>query len=1118
MSDDNADKADDGIQISVQRTEDVDKEKKKKRRPNRRSKQNPSVLGAGHSSVNKIHGDASECLGNGSSSDYVSLSMNTSSSKQFGLEVHASDDHGLTRASNVAFNSLPTMHVTGVAASVEVGSMQGQHVFPSDLDEKLFSKSCPEKICREVASGSFLNKEFLHSHQSEGCDMQRKYFAPHWSVEAVNEALKKGGAFKSSFRVNAHNRLEAYCTIDGVPTDVLISGVAAQNRAVAGLHLGDPLSSLVEGDIVAVEVDPLVFWARMKESAGHYNNCNVPPKVVEVGGSCKGKDKIDVDCAYTVSRNSLLLPDRRFLQDNHFTGCSSEQNDASNSVGMICSMISSLPSKRPTGKVVAILEWSPRRNAVVGFLSVKQWISCRQGYKKNTKKNKNFMSFSNWEYIQLTPTDPKFPKMMVSVSGLPDCIKKRLEEGDATLEMELVAARIYDWGEENLLPLALVMHILGRGGEIEPQIAAILFENAICTADFSSGALSCLPTVPWAVPKEELESRRDLRNFCTFTIDPSTATDLDDALSVEKVSNDIFRVCVHIADVSYFVLPDSTLDIEAQIRSTSVYILQHKLPMLPKLLSEDLGSLIPGEDRLAFSIILDINLAGDVVDRWIGRTVIRSCCKLSYQHAQDIIDGLMDMECRSTLENGCPKLHDGFEWPDVIRCVKSLHEISKTLRENRFKDGALLLESSKLVFLFDEYGIPYDSMLCEPKDSNFLVEEFMLLANKTAAEVISRAFPNCALLRRHPEPNMRKIREFEAFCSKHGLEMDTSSSGQLHLSLGKIREHLNNDPVLFDILISYASRPMQLAVYFCTGDLEDREHDWAHYSLSVPLYTHFTSPLRRYPDIIVHRTLAAAVEAEDMYLQQRKMLQKVYRGEAVTRKLFADICFDKDAAESKEGQEALLAAALKHRVLSTEILGDVAAYCNKRKLASRHAEIAGGKVYLWALLKKKEILISEARVLGLGPKFMSIYIHKLAIERRINYDEVKGLTAEWLETTSTLVLDLRMNKRSQRRGSPGRCRTLEDVAWVISPCDLNQKLVENTHEGKATEIVGATGVELKEPEPIYMPDNSDGEIDPAVFPLTVRLFSTISVALHAVGGDGGPLDIVARLYMSSYFQ
>uniref|UniRef100_A0A5B7BIX7 DIS3-like exonuclease 2 n=1 Tax=Davidia involucrata TaxID=16924 RepID=A0A5B7BIX7_DAVIN len=1108
-------------QSPVERTEDVEKDKKKKRRSNRRSKQNSSVSAA-CSSVNEMRREASEFVGSGSTSNYV-----------------ISNECRLPGASDVAFHSLPTMHINEQAGSHEGGTMQNQLMFQSDSAERTFSKSCPELIACEESVRSYANKDFLLSHQI--CNAQRKCFVPHWSMEAVNGALEKGDIFKALFRVNAHNRVEAYCKIDGVQVDVLVSGIDAQNRAV-------------EGDIVAIKIDPLSSWTKMKVSTGTLNNSalmddyNLLPEVTElVNDSGKGKNKIEANYEYVNYTNCLLLPEKRVhCESSSFSGknvhseliestgynyvngfcvpaldpsqagCSSERNEIASAVGKLCVMVSSFPSKRPTGRVVAIIERSPRRDAVVGFLSAKQWDTNREGYKKDSKKKKNSLLSSNREFIMLSPTDPKFPKMMVFVRDLPDCIKKRLDGGDVTVEMELVAARIDNWWEENDVPQARVMHVFGRGGEIEPQIAAILFENAILSSEFSFESLSCLPNVPWDVPSEEFQSRRDLRNLCIFTIDPSTATDLDDALSVERLSNGIFRVGVHIADASYFVLPDTALDSEAQIRSTSVYLLQRKLPMLPSLLSENLGSLYPGVDRLAFSIFWDINLAGEILDRWIGRTVIRSCCKLSYEHAQDIIDGLFDVGSFDTLKNRCPQLHGHFEWSDVITSVKRLHEISKTLKENRFNDGALSLESSKVVFLFDEDGIPCDSMLSGREESNFLVEEFMLLANCTAAEVISRAYPDSALLRRHPEPNLRKLREFEAFCSKHGLELDTSTSGRLHHSLEWIREKLKNDSVLFNILMSYACKPMQLATYFCSGEFINNENDWGHYALAVPLYTHFTSPLRRYPDILVHRTLSATIEAEEMYLKHKRLFPKLKK-EEMTRRCFTGICFDKDAAESIEGQEALSAAASKHRVPCAEILAVVAAYCNERKLAGRHAKDASDKLYMWVLLKKKGILLSEARVLGLGPRFMSIYIQKLSIERRIYYDEVEDLVVEWLDSTSTLVLNFSTNKRFHKRGSLGKCRMLEDVAMVTSPYDLKPALdlsEDRENEGGTSQIEGDTGVSSGDRAPI----SDIIEMEPAVFPLTVHLLSTIPVALHAIGGDDGPLDIGARLYMSSYFR
>ncbi|KAL0391724.1 UNVERIFIED_CONTAM: Inactive exonuclease DIS3L2 [Sesamum radiatum] len=243
--------------------------------------------------------------------------------------------------------------------------------------------------------------------------------------------------------------------------------------------------------------------------------------------------------------------------------------------------------------------------------------------------------------------------------------------------------------------MLVLFKFLERGSDVEAQLAAILFENAIDASEFSPEVLSCLPPIPWEIPQEELQSRMDLRNLCIFTIDPASASDLDDALSVERLSDGVFRVGVHIADVSFFVLPDTALDIDAQIRSTSVYLLQRKLPMLPSMLSDNLASLNPGEDRLAFSIFWDINSAGEVLDRWIGRTIIRSCSKLSYEHAQEIIDEAFDLQDSSQSIEHWPKLYGNSEWCDVVKSVKSLHEISKKLRENRFKGGSCPLKAQK---------------------------------------------------------------------------------------------------------------------------------------------------------------------------------------------------------------------------------------------------------------------------------------------------------------------------------------------------------------------------------------------------------------------------------------
>uniref|UniRef100_A0A7N0TLZ8 DIS3-like exonuclease 2 n=1 Tax=Kalanchoe fedtschenkoi TaxID=63787 RepID=A0A7N0TLZ8_KALFE len=993
---------------------------------------------------------------------------------------HGSPLAGTTPAVLYDSCSLPAMDTSGLPHLSDVTASQNQYngstsfAFPH-LAQDLSSR----------AAYSLQEKGYVPINQFK--DRHQKIFTPHWSLEATVEALNRGNAFKAVFRTNVHNRVEAYCKIDGVPVDILINGIASQNRAV-------------EGDIVAIEVDPLSCWTNLKGTTAQ-----------SITSASSGSCMMAADVSEKVN---LAIVEHGVNCVNIYNGESSGhgegfscqlfgnnvQMEVVESVSKICYDICSSPLKRPTGKVVAILEKSTRRDSIVGCISTKKWVQHVAWYKSYYKKS--ILSLSELGYIELMPANLKFPKMVVPVGNLPDAIQKRLIDGDITLEREIVAAKIDSWQEDDPFPMARIINTFGRAGEIDTHVNSILFENNICCSEFSAESLSCLPGGDWSIPPEELENREDLRRKCIFTIDPPTATDLDDALSFENLSNGNFRIGVHIADVSYFVPPDSALDREAQERATSVYMLQWKLPMLPPLLSEDIVSLNPGVDRLAFSIFWEISPDGVIFNWWIGRTVIHSCCKLSYALAQDIID----LENPDTAAYPC--LHANVEWAEVIRAVKNLHRASKKLKEKRFVDGALRLDSPKLSYLFDDFGVPYDGMMSKRYDANFLVEEFMLLANRTVAEVISRAYPDNVLLRRHPEPNPRKLKEFKAFCCKHGFDVDISSSGHLHQSLERIKQKTGDDAVLFDIIVNYATKSMQLAAYFCSGDQKIPVHEWGHYALAVPLYTHFTSPLRRYPDIVVHRTLAAAIEAELIYSKEHPGSTDV---NVAVKRCFTGASFDKSAADSILGKEALSAAALKHKLLQAESLTEVAGHCNERKIASKAAEDACHRLYMWVLLKNKQFLVSEARVLGLGPKFMSIYIQKLAIERRIYYDEVEGLQAEWLDATSTLVLSF-SHKRLNRKGTPSKWRPLEEVALVVNPADSKSEDWLGANENCSVTSRNATSGK----SPNYF-SLSDCDVEPPLLPVTVHMFSMIPIAIYAVSGEDRPLEIEARLYVSSYF-
>lgn len=711
----------------------------------------------------------------------------------------------------------------------------------------------------------------------------------------------------------------------------------------------------IEGDTVAITLDPLTHWTKMKGANSPSNQgLEDSSGSTTKGTHINGVLQLNRNCCSTSSNLSTDNGHDIRAPDTFNQMEMAEKTDYGRSLERIKTMITSNPAKRPTGRVVSIIKRSPRREAVAGFIVTTPLLPEIEFSVKGTDlrlgmgKNKN----GTISVMHLAPLDPRLPKMVVNIQNLPDVARERVEKGDLTIKRELIAARIDEWNEESFFPVAQVVEVLGPGCEIETQIAAILFEHAIRTAKLTLDSLSCLPSPSWEVPEEEITARRDLRHVLTFTIDPPSTIELDDALSIEMVSEGVFRIGVHIADVAYFVQPNSSLDKDAQLRSTSVYMVQNKLSMLPEELSQGCATLSPGLDRLTVSVIWDVDSNGNILDRWIGRSVIFSCCKLSHDLVQYVIDtGFVPSNLNGST---IPQVYGKYQWKDVVQSLKGIYDLSQKLKEIRFRDGALSLGNSKLAFLFDEGGLPYDSYRCDGGiEACSLVEEFMLLANRSVAEVIASAFPDCALLRRHPEPNLRRLREFEAFCGRLGIELDASSSGQLHLSLSKIREKLKDDPFLFNIIVSYASKPMQSALYFCTGDLKEKKDEWGHYALSVPYYTHFTSPIRRYPDIIVHRTLLAVIDAEVCLKRRKGSFENSTTSEV---RCFTGLNFDREMAESKEGKDALLGAAIKFRIPGVELLGELAEYCNERKLASHHAEEAGHKVYLWALLKNKKVL------------------------------------------------------------------------------------------------------------------------------------------------------------------
>ncbi|CAG8728169.1 15497_t:CDS:2, partial [Acaulospora colombiana] len=381
--------------------------------------------------------------------------------------------------------------------------------------------------------------------------------------------------------------------------------------------------------------------------------------------------------------------------------------------------------------------------------------------------------------------------------------------------------------------------------------SALLKDCNFPTEDFTDNVLKCLPPIPWTIPDREFEIRKDLRDRRIFSIDPPTARDIDDALSITKNDDGTYEVGVHIADVSYFVKPNTALDRDARKRSTSVYLVQRAVPMLPPALSEQLCSLLAGEERLAFSVIF--TLTEDA--RFL--TVFRSAAKLSYPDALGVIEGqaLPEVPIYGSHDTGA-----------ISSDIVLLHKLAKHLRQRRFQNGTLRVKNNKLMFELDDNGIPTDCYNYEYNEANLLVEEFMLLTNFAVAQQIAVALPEQALLRRHDEPLERRLR-----AGRLGYEMDISTAGALQRSFDTI-----TSPDARRQLEGLAIKAMHRAKYFCAGMLDIAKYQ--HYALNAPLYTHFTSPIRRYADVLVHRQLDAVlspIEGETKFSMDRDSVAKV---------------------------------------------------------------------------------------------------------------------------------------------------------------------------------------------------------------------------------------------------
>ncbi len=408
----------------------------------------------------------------------------------------------------------------------------------------------------------------------------------------------------------------------------------------------------------------------------------------------------------------------------------------------------------------------------------------------------------------------------------------------------IVLVKIEEWGDRHRNPEGSIIDVLGLEGENDAEMHAIMLEYGL-PYKFSGEVEQEAGEIPEKISATEIKKRKDFRNVLTITIDPEDAKDFDDAISLEYLSDGLYRIGVHIADVTHYLQPGTSLDKEAYRRGTSVYLVDRTIPMLPEKLSNNLCSLRPNEDRLAFSAVFDMDKNGEVKEEWYGKTVIHSNRRFTYEEAQQRIEK-----------------KEG----DYAEEVVLLNEIAKRLQKDRFNKGSISFETTELKFKLDETGYPIEVAPKERKDAHKMIEDFMLLANKKVAALFRKKEGEVArefVFRTHDWPDQEKLENFSLFAKNFGYSINISSK-DLSKELNQFNAKISGKPEE-SVLQGLAIRSMAKAKY-------TRENS-GHFGLGFKDYTHFTSPIRRYPDVMVHRFLQEKIighkQKQDQNLEKK---------------------------------------------------------------------------------------------------------------------------------------------------------------------------------------------------------------------------------------------------------
>ncbi|KAH9951601.1 RNB-domain-containing protein [Amylocystis lapponica] len=752
-------------------------------------------------------------------------------------------------------------------------------------------------------------QQFQSQLQQQSSQPQRKsLFAPYLPQVSLPPLLAAGKLVVGILRVNKRNRSDAYVATEVLDADIYICGSKDRNRAL-------------EGDIVAVElldVDEVWGTKKEKEEKKRKKEENSAYDLRGAAGRKNDKKKDDVE----VEGQGLML-----FEDEEVTDEVKPQF---------------------AGHVVAVVERMPGQlfSGTLGLLrpssaATKEKQEAERREREGDRGDEPRRAIERPKIVWFKPTDKRVPLIAIPTEQAPPDFVQNSE----AYANRLFVACIKRHPISSLHPFGTLVEELGPIGDIEVETSALLKDCNFPTEDFSENVMKCLPPIPWSIPEREFDVRKDMRAERVFTIDPDGAKDLDDALSVKANDDGTYDVAVHIADVSHFVKPNTALDRDARKRATSVYLVQRAVPMLPPALSEQLCSLVPGQERLAFTVIYTMTKDAKVVKKWFGKTIIKSAAKLTYNDAQAMIEG-------KSIDVVVTPEHDA---AGVAQDLSVVDDLAKQLRARRLQNGCLQTETLRLSFTLDETGQPIDCGQYERKQANNVVEEFMLLTNIAVAQQVAVHFPEQAMLRRHDNPIDRRLAAFVERAERLGYKMDTSSAGALMKSLEAVA-----DPTARRILEMLLHKTAPRAKYFCSGMLDIAKY--GHFALNLPLYSHFTSPIRRYADVLVHRQLDSILQG---------------------------------------GQEPKF-------TMDRDAVAKVAQQCNIKRDSAKLAQEQSAHLFLCILISdlthRYGPVVRQAKVVGVLDAAFDVLVPEFGIEKRVHVDQMPIDNHVYDEHTHTLQI------------------------------------------------------------------------------------------------------------------